>query len=446
MKYFKIIIILLVIGLFTSCSSASEKATEGLTANSEIQLDWDKLPLNWPVVHVNARELCSDLSSLASRSDLILIGKVKSVYPAFQNTWAFNDNVNDALSSFDMYAYNMVTMYEIEATKILKGSHCIGELIQLSFPTNNKYISWNVYYSETDKLMDVDKEYLIFMSCGENNITSENHSVVTVYYPSSIYPINGNEIGYVGYDYVPSWFQSNWLEGYDLLSLEQYIITNRLDVNTEETRGEIIEKYYSSPEDYMCVLSDTCSYQSEFSLTNTSDDIIIGKITKVDDFSGKIIDFSGEKAWLNGHLLRVKISESLKGVHKVGEIVEIFIRQDDEYKDKFLGGSYKKGCNGLFFMNCMDYLSSAHLLNGELQASIIFSNDNVYNRANFTEETQSIGFITEGLTEPCYPLYRILFSDCLTRDEIIKKINECIISLPNRMTYGEYLKSLNITE
>lgn len=439
MKYIKFIIILLVIGLFTGCSSASEKATEGLRANSEIQLDWDKLPLNLPVIHVNIRELCSDLSSLASKSDLILIGKVNSVYPAFENTLVFNNNANDGLSSWYTYSYNMVTKYEIEATKILKGSHCEGELIELSFPTDNKHILWNVRYSEPDKLMDVDKEYLIFMSCWENNITDETHNIVTAAPSWSIYPINGNVIGYTG-------FLSNWLEEYDLISLQQYIITNHLDVSTEETGGEIIEKYYSSPENYMCVLSDTCSYQSEFSLTNTSDDIIIGKITKAEDFSGEIIDFSGEKTWLNGQLLRVKISESLKGVHKAGEIVEIFIRQDDEYKDKFLGGSYKKGCDGLFFMSCMDHLSSAHLLNGELQASIIFNNDNVYNRANFTEEAQSTGFFTESLTEADYPLYRILFSDCFTKDQIIKKINECMISLPDRMTYGEYLKSLNITE
>ena len=135
-------------------------------------------------------------------------------------------------------------------------------------------------------------------------------------------------------------------------------------------------------------------------------------------------------------MLTVKITENVKGTHKKGEKIKIFVRSDGE-KDSSLGGEYVKGTEAVFFLSCLDALSSPHLMNGELQASIVLRDGVVYNRANYSKDAQNYGFIGPWT----FNSYRILFSDCFTLEQLTEKIRAQIVELPNRMTYGEYLDS-----
>lgn len=422
---------------FDGCSPADENdISEILISNKDIHFDDGKLPVSPPWgIHIERRDLVEDTLSLIQGSDAVIAGKVKSVGSFVQSPWIYPGNDIDKTASWLMYSMSIVTRYEIEVTKSLKGSHQIGESVEISYPTDNKYISYSAY-PNPDRVVESDKEYLFFLSCRENKITDEEHCVITVSPFDSIYPVNEKEIGYNGSK------RSSWLEGYNMISLEKYITDNRLDEAKEKTAGQETEEFYGSPENYMSVISDTSCYVSEKQLVNTSDDIIIGEITSAEDFSGEITGFSGKPSQHSGKIINVKISDSIKGSHNSGETVEIFVRED-EAKDKFLGGEYKKGSCGLFFLSCMDNISPYHLLNGELQASVIFYNDGVYNRAGFTEEARDIGFINLSGDDLDSPVYKILFSDCYTKEQIIEKIKISLVEIPNRITYGEYLTSIN---
>lgn len=419
---------------FGGCSVIDEEDISKIwNSNRNIHLCSDKLPVSptWGIF-VNRRDLVNNTSSLIQVSDAIIVGKVKSVHPFVQTQSVYSAGNIDKAASWYMYSGSIVTRYEVEITKILKGNHQKGEKIEISYPTDNKYISWDIY-PNPDRLVETDGEYLFFLSCCENKITDEEHRIVTVSPFDSIYPVKKGEIGYNGFK------QSSWLEGYNMISLEEYIIDNHLDKAVNKTVGQKTEEFYNSPKNYMSVLSDTSCYISEKQLVNTSDDIIIGKIAKVEDFFGEITDFSGKSTQHSGKIINVIITDSIKGSHSVGDIVEIFIR-DNEAKDELLGGKYKKGYCGLFFLSCMDNISPFHLLNGELQASILFYNNEAYNRANFIQEARDTGFINLNSDDFDSPVYKILFSDSFTKSDIIKKINSCLVELPNRITYGEYLE------
>ncbi|MDE7194806.1 MAG: hypothetical protein K2O14_12680, partial [Oscillospiraceae bacterium] len=320
--------------------------------------------------------------------------------------------------------------YDLKLHEVIKGSHSAGEKITFTSPTDNRTLSWQGYLNYPDERMEIGRDYLVFLKCCENSFTDTEHNYTNKEY--SIYIVDNDtftlpENALTRVDL--STGSDNPLEGTTLTELRTMVTSDGAP-----TQGHMTDELYSDPLNYMTELTDTCCYQSEAELINTSDDIVVGKIVKSEEFNGEISFFSRDKSEVRGHMLTVTITENIKGAHKKGQNIKIFVRSDEE-KDSLLGGEYVKGTEALFFLSCMDDLSSPHLMNGELQASIVLRDDVVYNRANYTESAQSYGFIGPWTSNS----YRILFSDCFTLEQLIEKIRAQIVELPNRITYGEYL-------
>ncbi len=422
MRYINIIIkrfSLFLLSILISCLFGCDEEPycfDSLKPNKEIQINSGEFPLTIPTF-VNWRGE-TDLNSLIADSDLIAICQVNSVFPTEQSPLLYYCELDTDLKQ---YINCFVTCYDLILCEVLKGNHSMGEKITFTYPTDNQILSWPTFLFHTDECMITNQKYLVFLKCCENSFTDAEHQYVNKAY--SIYAIDNETFE------LPN-VSDNPLKGITLTEL-----STRITNGTVTTQGKMIDDFYSEPLNYMTTLSDICCYQSETQLINTSDDIIVGRITKAETFNGEINFFSRNKSMVNGKILTVRITENIKGTHKAGDEIKVFVRRDDE-KDRLLAGEYVSGINVMFFLSCMDNLSSYHLMNGELQASIIICGDNVYNRANHTIEAQNYGFIGLG----SFVVYRILFSNCFTLEQLIENVRDQVVELPNRITYGEYLE------
>lgn len=426
-KRFSFILLFIFISLFSGCDNEQENFDfDALKANEEIQLDETEFPL--PVNVFVSWYGETTLTELINDSDLVAVCTVDSIYQAKKSPLLYYGEYG--FSGIGQYVDCFVSCYDLTLREVLKGDHSAGEKITFTYPTDNRTLSWRGFLNYPDERMEIGQDYLVFLNCYENSFTDAEHNYTNKEY--SIYIIDNdtftlpeNALTRVNY----STGTDNPLEGTTLTELRA-MITN----DDDPTPGEIIDDFYSDPLNYMTELTDTCCYLSETQLINTSDDIVVGKIVSAEEYNGEISFFSRDKSEVSGHILTVKITENVKGAHKKGQKIKIFVRSDEE-KDSLLGGEYVKGTEAVFFLSCMDALSSPHLMNGELQASIVLRDGVVYNRANYTEEAQKRGFIGTWT----FNSYRILFSDCFTREQLIEKIRAQIVELPNRITYGEYL-------
>lgn len=427
-KCFSFILLFIFMSLFSGCDNEQENFDfDALKANEEIQLDETEFP-----IHVNGFVTWrgeTSLSELITKSDLVAICTVDSIYPAekspllYYGEYGFSNGLNQYVDCF-------VSCYDLTLREVLKGGHSAGEKITFTYPTDNRTFEWSGYLNYPDERMEMGKDYLVFLTCCENSFTDMEHKYTNKEY--SIYIIDNdtftlpeNALTRVN----SSTGTHNPLDGTTLTELRTMVTSDGAP-----TKGDMTDELYSDPLNYMTELTDTCCYQSEAELINTSDDIVVGKIVSAEEYNGEISFFSRDKSAVSGHMLTVKITENVKGAHKKGQKIKIFVRSDEE-KDSSLGGEYVKVTEAVFFLSCMDSLSSPHLMNGELQASIVLRDGVVYNRANYTEEAQKRGFIGTWTRNA----YRILFSDCFTREQLTEKIRTQIVELPNRMTYGEYL-------
>lgn len=428
-KRFSLILLLIFISCLFGCNNKVPDCFDDLKPNSEIQLNSSEFPLTISAF-VNWRNL-ADLQDLIADSDLIAICQVDSVYPTEQSPllYYWQDNYFD----LKQYIYCFVSCYDLTLCEVLKGNHSSGEKIKFTYPTDNKTLSWPSFLGDPDKRMTTGQNYLLFAKCMENSFTDAEHSFTNLKY--SIYSVDNNAILPIN-PFLPDdpFLPNDPLKGTTLSELRTLVSDSDTPI-----QGKTIDDFYSDPLNYMTELTDICCYQSETQLINTSDDIIMGKVVKSEEFSGKISFFTLEESEVSGQMLTVDIKENIKGTHKAGQKIKIFVRSDEE-KDSFLADKYEKGIEAVFFLSCMDSLQSCHLMNGELQASIVLNNDIVYNRANYTEKAQSIGFINVDWSLRNYPVYRILFSDCYTKEQLVEKIKGCIVELPDRISYGEYLK------
>lgn len=420
-------ILFIFIFVFSSGCNQDDFDFDNLKANEEIQLNESEFPLSVNGFVTWRGE--TTLNELITKSDLVAICTVDSIYPTekspllYYGEHGFSNGINQYVDCF-------VSCYDLTLREVLKGDHLVGEKITFTYPTDNRTLSWPGYLNYPDERMKMGQDYLVFLKCCENSFTDTEHNYTNKEY--SIYIVDNDtftlpENALTRVD--PSTGTDNPLEGITLTELRA--MTGDDD---SPTSGEMIDDFYSDPLNYMTELTDTCCYQSEAELINTSDDIVVGKIVKSEEFDGEISFFSRDKSAVGGHMLTVKITENIKGIHKTGQKIKIFVRSNEE-KDSLLGGKYVKGTEAVFFLCCMDDLSSSHLMNGELQASIVLRDGVVYNRANYTEDAQSYGFIGPWTGNS----YRILFSDCFTLEQLTEKIRSQIVELPNRITYGEYL-------
>lgn len=194
-------------------------------------------------------------------------------------------------------------------------------------------------------------------------------------------------------------------------------------------------KDYSDPYDYMSRLGEDGIYLTEQNLIYTSDDIVVGFIENVENFSGSIVGFSGKSEETDGIVLTVNINQALRGSHTMGEKIKIFISKSD-LRNTYITSEYEIGCEGMFFLSCMDNIQEYHLINGSLQASLLFKGDTVYNLANSTEKALRCGF-TGLADENSRDYYRILFSECDTKSQVIDIVNKYNVERENSITYGE---------
>lgn len=426
-KRFSFILLFTFMFLLSGCDNEQENFDfDALKANEEIQLNETEFPLYVNIFVSWYGE--TTLTELINDSDLVAVCTVDSIYPAKKSPLLYYGEYG--FSGIGQYVDCFVSCYDLTLREVLKGDHSAGEKITFTYPTDNRTLLWLGYLNYPDERMEIGQDYLIFLKCCENSFTDAEHNYTNKEY--SIYIIDNdtftlpeNALSRVN----SSTGADNPLEATTLTELRTMVTSDGAT-----TKGDMTDELYSDPLNYMTELTDTCCYHSEAELINTSDDIVVGKIVGLEEYNGEISFFSRDKSAVSGHMLTVKIMENVKGAHKKGQKIKIFVRSDEE-KDSSLGGEYVKGTEAVFFLSCMDSLSSPHLMNGELQASIVLRDGVVYNRANYTEEAQSRGFIGTWT----HNSYRILFSDCFTLEQLTEKIRAQIVELPNRMTYGEYL-------
>lgn len=405
--------------VFSGCKGEVNESDifTAIEPNSNISIDYSLLPLD--VGSIVNHHFDNDIDRMIEEHDLIITGRIVSVNIGQHNPFAYYEqNIGNNLG---VYASCYTTDYTIEITSVLKGTHINNEIITLSLPTDSETIKWEGYIQQPENYFVLGKEYLFFLECRENNFTDEQHLLVNWKYG---FLLLENENRIITNDYNSPWC------GLCFSDIRDYIKVSSSNALENITNGEEINKFYSDADLYMCKLSDIGVYCSEYQLINTSDDIIIGTITDIINFDGDIVGFSGKNEHQKGKVLKVKISEGLKGHHDYG-YVEVFVR---EYEERYihLYGEYEIGHEGLFFLSCMDNIQGYHLLNGELQASILFKNDIIYNRANCVEDALKYGFVGNR---------KILFSDCITKKQIKESITNSIIEFPDRITYGEYIFS-----
>lgn len=394
-----------------------------MTANKDVSLSEPLLPMNVSGIQVNWRDH-RDLDGLVSESDLIAVGKVKSIYSARQEPLLYCGD-----TSLRTYLSCYVTRYEITLSDVLKGGHSVGENIIFTY-RGNETIKWLANYGEPDTVMNVDNDYLLFLKCGENSVTDEQHTYANRAY--SIYPLTDGGLKCVDIPHK----NREPLEDMTLSDVKERVTKLTRDSEPEPTEGMKTESYYSDPKNYMCELSSNGCFASEFQLVNTADDILAGTITDIEDFNGEVCFYSAEKTQCEGQVLTVRVKDSLKGSHGAGDEIKIFVRSD-ENRDAYLS-PYQKGLDCVFFLACMDGVSTYHLSIGEFQAALLSDNGTIYNRANLTDEALTTGFI---IINPYY--YMILFSECFTYEQLTDTIKNCIVELPGRITYGEFCLTQN---
>jgi len=359
-------------------------------------------------------------------SDLIAVGKVKSVYSARQDPFLYAGYPDPDMRR---YIRCYVTNYEITLSEVLKGGHSAGEDIIFSYGGNDT-IKWIYYFGEPDAVMNAGGEYLMFLDCGENSVTDEQHTYANKAY--SIYPLTDGELKCVDVPYK----NREPLENMTLSDVRVRVSELIRDSEPEPTEGMKTESHYSDPKNYMCEQSDTSLFADEFQLVNTADDILLGTITDIEDFDGEVCYYSAGKTRCEGQVLTVRVKDSLKGSHGAGDKIKIFVRSDEK-RDIYIS-PYEKGLDCVFFLVCMDGVSPYHLSIGEFQAALLSDNGTIYNRANLTDEALTTGFI---IINPYY--YMILFSECFTYEQLTDTIKNCMVELPGRITYGEFCLTQN---
>ncbi len=398
-----------------------------MTANRDVSLSEPMMPMNIGGIIVDTTRGKNTLNDFITYSDLIVVGRVKSIYSAQQDPLLYYSEMYLGLPE---YLNCFVTCYEIVLSEVLKGGHSENEKIILTYPGNIETLKWTYRYGEPDALMNVGSDYLLFLNCRENNVTDEQHSCMSKKY--SVFSISEDDLKCIE----TANPYKNPLDGMTLSSVRERVDDLLSHSEPKPTRGMEIESHYSDPQNYMCELTDNGCFASEFQLVNTADDIIAGTITDIEDFIGEVCYYSAEKTQCEGQVLTVRIRDSLKGDHGSGDEIKIFVRSD-ENRDAYLS-PYEKGLDCVFFLACMDSVSPFHLSIGEFQAALLSNNGTIYNRANFTDEALTTGFI---IIQPYY--YMILFSECFTYEQLADTIKGYMVELPGRITYGEFCLTQN---
>ncbi len=394
-----------------------------MTANKDVSLSEPLLPMDVGGIYINSLAY-ADFDKLVSDSDLIAVGKVKSVYSARQDPFLYL-GIPDA----DMRGYPLcyVTNYEITLSEVLKGGHSAGEDIIFTYYGNDT-IKWTHYYGEPDAVMNVGSEYLLFLECGENSVTDEQHTFANKVFFTYMVTDGGLKF---------SDKRGEPLKDMTLSDVKERVSELTRDSEPEPTEGMKTESYYSDPQNYMCEQYDVGFFVDEFQLVNTADDILLGTITDIEDFDGEVCYYSAEKTRCEGQVLTIRVKDSLKGSHSAGDKIKLFARSDEK-RDTYLS-PYQKGLDCVFFLVCMDSVSPYHLSIGEFHAALLSDNGTIYNRANFSDEALTTGFIRP----PDNFYYQILFSECFTYEQLADTIKGCMVELPGRITYGEFCLTQN---
>jgi len=160
-----------------------------MTANRDVSLSEPMLPMNIGGIIVDTTRGKNTLDGFIKHSDLIVVGRVKSIYSEQQNPLLYYSEMYLGLPE---YLNSFVTCYEIVLSEVLKGGHSENEKIILIYPGNIETLKWTDRYGEPDSLMNIGSDYLLFLNCRENNVTDEQHTCASKRH--SVYYVNEDDL------------------------------------------------------------------------------------------------------------------------------------------------------------------------------------------------------------------------------------------------------------